>query len=235
MAELSQLTDSVARLVVFFGGGFAVIALAFSAFQYMTANGEPQKLGQAKMGIIGVVVGLIVMGAAFMLPRIISETVLEPMGGVSLQAESGFDCDGTLRNQLVFQRGASNDDRINQVISQIQATRSECVVEVWDPEVNDDHRAAVAADPAATPPILASDGCFGSAVGDDAGDKALVGSSLVPAGLKVGNVISGAVRAGSGRDSGNNIIVFWDAALPPSDGARCWLYVARLRSWTENY
>ena len=234
MAELAQLTDSVARLVVFFGGGFAVIALAFSAFQYMTANGEPQKLGQAKMGIIGVVVGLIVMGAAFMLPRIISETVLEPIGGVSLQSETGFDCDGTLRNQLVFQRGASNMSRINQLISQIQATRSECVVEVWDPEVKDADRVAVAADATTTPPTPAKPGCFAVSPGDE-GAAALVGSSLVPAGLKVGNVITGKVRDGSGRDSGNNIIVFWSAASPPSDGARCWLYVARLRSWTENY
>ena len=231
MAELSQLTDSVARLVVFFGGGFAVIALAFSAFQYMTANGEPQKLGQAKMGIIGVVVGLVVMGAAFMLPRIISETVLEPMGGVSLQAESGFDCDGILRNQLVFQRGASNSARIEQVISQIQATRSECVVEVWDPEVKDANRVN------ATSGCFSAEGTAGTVNAAHALDGASVGGTLVPAGLRVGNTATGKVRVNAGRDSGNNIIVYWheDTAKAPSDGSRCWLYVSRLRTWSENY
>ena len=224
MAELAQLTDSVARLVVFFGGGFAVIALAFSAFQYMTANGEPQKLGQAKMGIIGVVVGLVVMGAAFMLPRIISETVLEPIGGVSLQAETGFDCDGILRNQLVFQRGASNASRINQLISQIQATRSECPVEVWEPKSVDLGVGAGL--------------CFADAA-NATGAAALVGSNLVPSSLRVGNSADGVVRAASGRDSDNNIIVYWDntsgAVKKPSDGSICWLYSSRLRTWSENY
>ena len=41
----------------------------------------------------------------------------------------------------------------------------------------------------------------------------------------------------SGRDSENNIIVYWadEVAERPSDAASCWLYFARLRSWHENF
>ena len=44
-------------------------------------------------------------------------------------------------------------------------------------------------------------------------------------------------RTTSGRDSENNIIVYWadDVAERPSDAASCWLYFSRLRSWDENF
>ena len=44
-------------------------------------------------------------------------------------------------------------------------------------------------------------------------------------------------RTTSGRDSENNIIVYWadEVADRPSDAASCWLYFARLRSWHENF
>ena len=45
------------------------------------------------------------------------------------------------------------------------------------------------------------------------------------------------VRSSSGRDSDNNIIVYWDANYGelPSDNATCWLYVSRLNSWDQLY
>ena len=41
----------------------------------------------------------------------------------------------------------------------------------------------------------------------------------------------------SGRDSDNNIIVYWsaEAGRTPADGAKCWLHVSRLNSWDENF
>ena len=45
-----------------------------------------------------------------------------------------------------------------------------------------------------------------------------------------------AARESSGRDADNNIIVYWgDGSRKPADGAGCWLYVARLRTWDSNY
>ena len=45
------------------------------------------------------------------------------------------------------------------------------------------------------------------------------------------------VRLTSGRDSKNNILVYWadTAGARPSDGASCWLYIARLDTWHENH
>ena len=36
----------------------------------------------------------------------------------------------------------------------------------------------------------------------------------------------------SGRDSENNIIVYWKHSNQPSDGANCWLYIERLSTWS---
>ena len=48
---------------------------------------------------------------------------------------------------------------------------------------------------------------------------------------------SDTVRPTSGRDSDNNIIVYWSntAGSTPADNSACWLYVSRLNSWDENY
>ena len=46
----------------------------------------------------------------------------------------GSDCDATLRQQLVFQRGASRAVHMNEIVAQLQATRSECPAGFWNPE-----------------------------------------------------------------------------------------------------
>ena len=48
----------------------------------------------------------------------------------------GADCDQLPKNQLVFQRGASTHGRMTEVIRQIQATRDNCVSELWNPTPN---------------------------------------------------------------------------------------------------
>ena len=86
--------------------------------------------------------------------------------------------------------------------------------------------------------------CFGSngvAEGDatDPTDNSglSVGDNLVPADLRIGNNLSGAPRRGSGRDSANDILVYWssDAAERPGAGSACWLYVDRLGVWSQGY
>ncbi len=54
-----------------------------------------------------------------------------------METETGLNCDGILRNQLVSQRGASTSERINVVLSQIQSRHAECAPEVWDPQAID--------------------------------------------------------------------------------------------------
>ena len=196
----------------------------------MTASGDPQKMGQARTAIFGAIGGLVIVGVAFMAPRIISEFVIEPAGGQVIGGDGGVSCDGILQAQLLVQRGASTATRMNQVIGQIQAQRDECPEDVWQPEVVE----------------RAGSACFGSAVDAPGLFGAEVGDTVVPRSLRKGNTDgvaaltdgqSGTVRITSGRDSDNNILVYWsdDATKRPTDSSTCWLYSNRIRTWDENY
>ena len=171
-----------------------------------------------------------------------------------------FDCDTSLRQQLVFQRGATNAERINYVIRYIQDHNGDtCSANVWNPKVDDgnfvnalasDRFGAAAAVRVPSPAELAGEGCWLADVWavdasgtvsrisyDATGADARVGSTVVPAGLRIDNTLTGTVRRFSGRDTENNIIVYWASELEnrPADGARCWLYVRGDRSWDETY
>ena len=238
MTELSTLMENVARLLAVLGGGISAIAFCYAGILWMTASGDPQKMGQARTAIFGAVGGLVIVGIAFMAPRIISEFVIEPAGGTVIAGDAGVSCDALLRSQLQVQRGASTAGRMNQVISQIQAQRDECPEDTWDPTVDDDGFLDTPSTTSGTPPVTvpAIGGCFTDE--DDAtGDTAKVGDTLVPRSLREGNEDTGKVRLNSGRDSENNIIIYWspDVKKQPTDAARCWLYVSRLRTWDENY
>ena len=245
MTELSTLMENVARLLAVLGGGISAIAFCYAGILWMTASGDPQKMGQARTAIFGAVGGLVIVGIAFMAPRIISEFVIEPAGGQVIAGDQGVSCDKLLRSQLQVQRGASTATRMNQVISQIQAQRTECPEDTWDPYVTNDVSTA-----SGTPDAEQAAGCFGAPDDAESGgipntkaDAGTVGDTQVPASLRLGNTLTGTaataglVRANSGRDSENNIIVYW-STLPdrrPTDSAKCWLYVSRLRTWDENY
>ncbi len=230
MEELGSVMGNVARLVAMVGGGLSAIAVCYAGILWMTSGGDPQKAGQARLALMGAIAGLVIVGIAFIVPRIISQAVIEPVGGVALQSDIGLNCDSVLRSQFVFQRGASTEGNMAVVVRQIQAQRQECPPDVWNPQVDDPDDAAGAEkcwNQASTPAA----GFIGTA-----GAAGKVGASQVPRGLRIGNVDTGLVRALSGRDSDNNIIVYWStAANRPSDGGKCWLYVARLRTWSENY
>ena len=200
----------------------------------MTAQGDPQGMSRAKMSVIGAVVGLAIAGLAFVMPGIISRLIIEPAGGQDVSGDSvGANCDELLQNQLVFQRGASTAGRMNEVIRQIQAQRDNCVSEVWNPQTVD----ATAGSPA----VIDDNG-----TPDDTNDDTIttpatnpshpscgpltVDNQTVPRGLSVDS----GLRLTSGRDSDNNIIVYWyptDTAQRPADSAMCWMYVSRLNNW----
>ena len=208
MEELANLINNVARFLAFGIGGVSVIVFLYAGFLFMTASGDPQKSSQARMAIFGAFMGLVVAGAAFVLPRIISQAIIEPAGGVAIVTEGQVSCDELLRQQLVSQRGANNGARMQEVVRLIQ-NREECSPEVWNIMIKTD---AATTDPADT-----------------------VGGVLVPAGLRVGNSVSAKVRRVSYRDANNNIFVIFVTSNAPADGAKTWLYVSRLRQWYTNF
>ena len=267
MEELVSVMTSVGTLMAVVAGGLSVISLCYAGILWMTASGDPQKMGQARMALMGAIGGLVIVGIAFIVPRVISQVILEPVGGVALTSDTGFDCDTVLRQQLVFQRAASNESRINQVISRIQAQNSDtCSADVWNPRANDANyvntdvvdraggglevQIPLAEELADGTPPDGRAGCWPADVwavstagvvtdhaNDAMGRDATVGSTMVPASLRNGNNLDSVVRGTSGRDSQNNVIIYWASSSEerPSDNARCWLYVRSLRTWDETY
>ena len=228
MEELSTIFGNVGILVAALAGGISLVMFGFAGIQYMTAQGDPQGMSRAKMSVIGAVVGLAIAGLAFVMPGIISRLIIEPAGGERIVADATTDCDQLLKNQLVFQRGASTAGRMNEVIRQIQAQRDDCVSELWNPEAVDAPHW--------------DDGCFTNDPIYQSPLAVKIGDLTVPRTLYTGfTPSSDTVRTTSGRDSDNNIIVYWHngdttrTGVSPADNSNCWLYVSRLNNWDENY
>ena len=139
MEALVQMFGGAATLIAVLGGAMATIFFAWAGIQWMMASGDPQKIGQARMALIGAAVGLVIVGAAFIVPGVISERIIEPAGGTAIENAAGLSCDRVLKNQFVFQRAASNAERMNAVVKQIQAQRNECASDIWAPKIQDLH------------------------------------------------------------------------------------------------
>ena len=237
MEEMSNLISNIARFLAFGIGGVSVIVFLYAGFLFMTAAGDPQNTAKARMAIFGAFIGLVVAGAAFVIPRIVSQAIIEPAGGVSIVTDGQISCDTVLEEQLVAQQGANNAGRMNEIIRLIQQ-RQECSREIWDPEVVNPS-AYVSTNASTTDSV-----CFAptNTVGT-AANTAKVGSVNVPIGLSTTPAaVGGKPVPRSYRDPGNNILVIFQdgtATAPgsnrPGDSSVCWLYVSRIRSWTRNY
>ena len=70
MDDISNVMGNITRMLAIFGGGLAAVAIAYVGIQWMLASGDPQKMAQVRMGVIGAVGGLILVGVSFIrLPR----------------------------------------------------------------------------------------------------------------------------------------------------------------------
>ncbi len=240
MEEMAALINNIARFLAFGIGGVSVLVFIWSGFLFMTASGDQQKMGQARSSLMGAFIGLIITGSAFVLPPIVSQVIIEPSGGVSIVTEGNVACDTLLENQLVSQRGANNGPRMNEVIRLIQA-RQDCAADIWNPRIMTGiHPWNGTAGPLGPNVSTGPHTCFDTAV-EATGASALVGGTAVPIGLRQGRSASAEVVKRSFRDNENNIFVlFLDSANAgasrlPSDESICWLYLARLRSWSRGY
>ena len=148
----------------------------------------------------------------------------------SIELLSGIPCDDMLRDQLLFQHGATTAHQMNIIISHIQGQRQGCDPDLWNPTVVD----------------LSTDvgNCYGnigmvatSADETKASKKSKVGDANMPTGLLVRDSSAYSSRTASGRDNENNIIVYFNLDPPkrPADQASCWLYDAHLKQWHENF
>ena len=213
-----MLAGGVGRLVAIFGGALSAVFIAWAGILWMFSAGDPQGMAKARMALIGAVVGLIVIGASFLVPGIVSEVVIEPVGGMPVHVRSGYDCDAVLRTQLVAQVNVNTPRRMQGIVQRIQAQRSECRVEAWSPLVKYSDSP--------------SSGCEDGGAGSKMIEGAAVPGTLLASG-------GGAMPPRSTRDRHNNIMVYWedggggdpDFRKLPSDSAICWLYRDDYKAW----
>ncbi len=57
--DLSTVANSVLNRIPYFLGGFALLALLYSGFMYLTAFGDATKMEQAKKNISWTIIGII--------------------------------------------------------------------------------------------------------------------------------------------------------------------------------
>ena len=210
----------------------------------------------ARNALFGAIGGMIIVGVAFMVPRLISETVIEPSGGASLGGSSVTSCDQVFKNQLVRNQAAGSGARMNQIKVQVQQRQEECAAEVWGPLIITGTDLAKDVRPGwggsyagrgtgiAVPTTYAADqakcGTLAKDVsaGDDFNTRT-IGGLQVPPDLERFVSAGGTGDLGkslnSGRDGNNNIILYFGGHGDerPSDGAPCWMYVERFGNWVS--
>ena len=215
METVLFLFGGIANIVAAIGGALSAVFLGWVGIQWMMASGDVQKLAQARSSLIGTLVGLCILGLSFLIPDAINQRLLRPTTGVDLTGVVGASCDNILRNQLVRNRQADDPFKMNTLVRQIQAARDGCDSEVWSPVVS----IRVGSTSSLTRP------CY----------RIEVGQTDIPAGLKMPGSPDAIVRARSGRDEKNNVVVHFSDSDLPADNSACWLYHSRLKIWDQDY
>ena len=211
MDQLIDVITNVTFVMVALGGGMSAVFLVWAGYLFMSAQGDPQKMAHAKGAVAGIVVGILLMGSAFIVPDTISSMVLEPSGGLALDTGPGIDCDGRLKSLLVVTRTVHNGELVNLMVSRVQTQNEECPADLWNPQALSSGTAG---------------DCF---TGTPA---ALVNNIPLPVGLRDGGGPTADARDVTSRSARNDILIYWDHPdNPPSDSGKCWVYIAGLRSW----
>ena len=230
MEELASVINNFARLILYAGGGVFTIAVCVAGFFYMTAFGDPQKQNIARGALVGAFVGVCIMGVSFLAPRIMSQFVLEPAGLEGVANSGNTGCDRTLRSALITQRGVGSAKQVNSMVRAVQAQRaSDCNQEIWNPY----------ADIAGTPPgstAIATNGLTSGTCSPATADLDFkVGQTDMPSTLKIVAVsrLANTTYGGFARDARGNIVVEFATGHRPTDGSRCWLYIAQSNYWDQ--
>ena len=217
------LVENFARLVAIVGVMIAVPLFVGAGYLWMTSMGDPNRAAAARNAVISVGLGVVIIGCAFIIPAVIGDIVVAPAGGIVYEQDSGINCDGILRDQLVANRQASDAARINFIIQRIQARFEDCSDVFWTPLAR-----------------VRSGGSTRGCFDGDGSTKDSISGVAVPRGLKRGGSLEAIL---SGRDARNNVIVHWTYSFGrhgllsglPSDSSVCWMYVSATGSWVEGY
>ena len=209
------LIENFARFAAVVGLILAAPLFVWGGYLWMTAMGDPNRSAAARNAVISVGIGMIVIGCAFILPRVISEFVVAPSGGLVFEREPGVNCDGMFRQQLIINRTASTPSRMDFLAQRVRSQFDDCNEAFWDPKVRLSSHDTVWA-------------CYDRH--SDGRELYFIAGVKIPKGLD-----RGLDYKPSRRDSRNNIMVHFLSTGPPADGSICWMYVSDLESWVEGY
>ena len=222
--------------------------MGWAAFQYMTAQGDPQAQMKARNQMIGVGIAMVLGGFAGFAPGFFNDLILRP-AGIGVDTATAI-CDDHLKTVINPRTGSfgATSDQVNDAVLEVQTRYpEECHYTNWNVVAKD---LAAATDFGAGKNECFSDSPGGGAVAAaTAGDKLYVGRVTLPTAfadittttaLGPPPVTTQAYtpRKQTRRDSAGNVIVFFnaaDASNLPLDGSHCWLFRAgRLNQWFSN-
>ena len=210
------LIENFSRFAAAVGLILAAPLFVWGGYLWMTAMGDPNRSAAARNAVVSVGIGMIIIGCAFILPRVISEFVVAPSGGIVFERQPGINCDGMFRQQLIINRTASTPSRMQFLVRRVGSQFDDCNEAFWDPKVRQSQHGSVY-------------GCYDSdRFGSDLSPRSIAGV-VMPKGL------FRYTYSPSRRDSRNNIMVHFDSGRPPADGSLCWMYISSLESWVEGY
>ena len=221
-------------LLAGFGFVVAVGCGIWSGVQFMLAQGDPQKVAQARMGFVGVVVGLLMIGTAFIVPQVIQDEVVEENIPRNIPSASN-SCDRTLQTQLKFQTAASTAERMRAVVRSIQLRGGDCASDVWNPLIYDLKDNGEHVNVSSNTVVSGVELTGATPAG--CGKAETIDGIAVPSTMRVGGAVANTkdtVRNKPGRDANGNIIVHFVSTARPCDNAVCWLYVDSLDTWLSS-
>ena len=226
MESILSVLSAITTALVVIGGAMAAIFIAHAGILFLMAQGDPQQMAKARSAFFGSVVGILIMGSAFLIPRALSEAVLQPPGAPGINSlYSEYDCDGMLQRQLEIQRFANNEHKVNHIISLVQAKNRFCSADMWNPRAGK-HRSGES-------PAQCLHGRYPTTDRLVNLDRMVLGGLAVPASLRT-ETSTGKYRLKQApvvRDGANNLMVVFEEKRSPNDGAICWVYFAQYDVW----
>ena len=140
MEEIVNFGNYLTSALLIIAGGVATVMMLIVGYLWMFSTGDPARVAKAKAATFAVFVGMIVAGAAFMLPRVIVTQIIEPSGGrieglqdsrEVLRNQQAAQCDQILRNRLEAWQGPATHRHIKSIIALMKRGVPGCDESRW--------------------------------------------------------------------------------------------------------
>ena len=246
MEIVENIFGSLTRAIGLIIFAASAMFVGWAAFQYMTAQGDPQAQMKARNQMIGVGIAMVLGGFAGFAPGFFNDLILRP-AGIGVDTATAI-CDDHLKTVINPRTGSfgATSDQVNDAILEVQTRYpEECHYTNWDIAAKD-----VDKEPATSifgpSSVATNNACFSTVVGGLSVDKSVAGQKLYVGRVTVPTAFFNADAADppvltpigeTRRDSAGNVIVFFDSVNDklPLDGSDCWLFRAgRLNQWFSN-